>query len=95
MQVINPIAIAQQCPFAGGGVVYKARDFLRRVNDSLEYYDDAVCVQYGIFRVATTTGQVSEDINIKLIPNPASSIVDVIVYPAFDELCSISIFNSM
>ena len=95
MQVINPIAIAQQCPFAGGGVVYKARDFLRRVNDSLVYYDDAVCLQNGIFREAFNTDQGSEVINLKLIPNPASSTVDIIVYPIIEEPCRITISNTM
>ena len=95
MQVINPISIAQQCPFAGGGVVYKARDFLSRVNDSLVYYDDVVCLQYGIFREAFTTDQGDEVINLKLIPNPASTTVDVIVYPTLEESCRITISNTM
>lgn len=89
------LSIAQQCPFAGGGVVYQARDFLRRVNDSLVYYDDAICLQSGVFREATTSDLSYEEVNLKLIPNPAASTVDIILYPALEEYCRIAIINTM
>ena len=64
--------IAQQCPYAGGPAVYIARGLLRVVNDSIEYFDDVVCLQYGIFRTANISVQSGEP-TIKLIPNPAAN----------------------
>ena len=86
--------IAQQCPYAGGCVVYKARDFLRRLNDSLVYYDDAVCLQYGIFRTANISVESGEP-TIKLVPNPAANTLDVMVSPSIDESCTITISNML
>jgi Secretion system C-terminal sorting domain len=89
------LSIAQQCPYAGGGVVYKARDFLARVNDSIVYHDDAICLQQGIFRELGNAVSIGEIKQIKLIPNPASNTVDIVIYPEVEEFCRITISNTM
>lgn len=71
------LAIAQQCPYAGGPAVYNARAMLELVNDTLEYYDDAVCLQSGIYRIMQESMTVTPVFDFKLIPNPASQQVTV------------------
>ena len=42
--------ITQQCPFAGGTAVYRARGMYELINDSIVYDDDAVCLAQGLYR---------------------------------------------
>ncbi len=87
------LAVAQQCPFAGGAAVERARSFIALVNDSI-YYDDAnVCLQSGIYRMANdTTGKINYS-DIKIIPNPASDKVTVELTGINDGICKVQIRN--
>ena len=85
--------IAQQCPYAGGGVVYNARDFLRRLNDSLVYYDDAVCLQAGYYR--QMNDYLDHEPIIKLIPNPTNNFVDIFSTKVNDKMTPIEIYNNI
>nr|MBK9650394.1 T9SS type A sorting domain-containing protein [Bacteroidota bacterium] len=85
--------IAQQCPLAGGQAVYIARNLLRLVNDSIEYFDDAVCLQMGIFRM----GKYNELLRtgISIVPNPAKNLVTIRVLNSVSGLCKISIGDAL
>jgi hypothetical protein len=86
-------AIAQQCPYAGGPAVFIARGLLRVVNDSLEYYDDVVCLQAGYYRTSNSTN--SKEQKIKLQPNPTKDKLEVYAMQANEMPCPVEIFNSI
>lgn len=72
------LAIAQQCPFAGGPAVYQARAMLELVDATVMYDDDAVCLQSGIYRIMQEdVSEAPELLDFKLIPNPAAQQVSV------------------
>jgi hypothetical protein len=88
-------AIAQQCPYAGGHAVIRARVWLSMLTDSIEYNDNAVCLQSGIYRLAN--GTTYEKINDKVIiqPNPAGDYITVTAKSANTENCKIEIINNL
>ncbi|MBL0054532.1 MAG: T9SS type A sorting domain-containing protein [Bacteroidetes bacterium] len=85
--------IAQQCPLAGGPTVYTARIFLSMINDSIEYFDAAVCLQMGIFRI----GKYNELLRtgISIVPNPAKNLVTIRALNSVSGLCKISIIDAL
>ena len=87
-------AIAQQCPYSGGPAVYQARALLEKINDTLEYYDDAICLQSGIYRLMTTdVNSIAVAYDYKLIPNPASQQVTVALNFTNEEAVHFEIRN--
>jgi hypothetical protein len=76
--------IANQCPFTGGRVVYKARTVLKMLGDTTIYNDAGVCAALGILRKAST--QKNEIIlsELKAIPNPTNGIVSF-SYESFEN----------
>ena len=93
MQIQIDIPIANQCPFAGGPTVYIARGLLRVVNDSIEYYDDIVCLQAGYYRTMESSNE--KDQRIKLLPNPTQDFVDVFTVNTNEMAGLIEIYNSI
>jgi hypothetical protein len=91
MQTTNKIA--QQCPYAGGPAVFIARGLLRVVNDSLEYYDDVVCLQAGYYRTINSTNGKGQ--KIKLQPNPTKDKLEVYAMRANEVPYPIEIYNSI
>lgn len=89
------LSVAQQCPYAGGNAVIRARVWISMINDSIEYNDNAVCLQSGIYRLGVDI--TSEKINDEIIiqPNPASNEVSIILKGEFEGLCNIQIKNAM
>ncbi len=88
--------IAQQCPYAGGSAVIRARVWVSMINDSIDYNDNAVCLQSGIYRLANDT--ISENIksdDIKIIPNPANDKVTVELVGIDDGICKVQIRNTL
>ena len=64
-------SVAQQCPSSGGEAVFRARNIIRKVNDSLIYDDAGVCAQMGIYRKKQNVIDPTEIRLFILIPNPA------------------------
>jgi hypothetical protein len=89
---VNLLAVASQCPAAGGQSVYRARAMLAMINDSLEYADAIVCLQSGIYREAVVENNLFD---IEIIPNPASDLVSVNVKYPQKGFCNIKILNSL
>ena len=83
--------IAHPCPLAGRQAVYIARNLLRLVNDSIEYFDDAVGLQSGIYRNGILVSNKEQTISI--IPNPASNIVTVQLKGNEIGICNITIVD--
>ena len=73
------LSVAQQCPSSGGEAVFRAREIIRQVNDSLEYDDAAVCAQMGIYRKKQFATVNTQTIHLLLIPNPAKDQVQLIL----------------
>lgn len=75
------LSIAVQCPSAGGPAVYMARNLVRLFNDTVQYNDTWACIQVGYYRQPGTTlnTPTSSNSEIRLIPNPASEYVDILV----------------
>ncbi|MBE7508573.1 MAG: T9SS type A sorting domain-containing protein [Bacteroidia bacterium] len=89
------LAVAQQCPYAGGNAVIRARVWISMINDSIEYNDNAVCLQSGIYRLGVDI--TSEKINDEIIiqPNPAGDYITVITKSISSENCKIEIRNTL
>ncbi|MBE7508566.1 MAG: T9SS type A sorting domain-containing protein [Bacteroidia bacterium] len=88
--------IAQQCPYAGGQAVFKARVLIALINDSILYDDDNVCLQSDIYRIGRTdSAQNNSNIisNVQLIPNPANNKVTVLILGIKEGVCKINIEN--
>ena len=89
------LSVAQQCPYAGGNAVIRARVWISMINDSIEYNDNAVCLQSGIYRLGVDI--TSEKINDEIIiqPNPAGDYITVITKSISSENCKIEIRNTL
>jgi hypothetical protein len=73
------LSVAQQCPSSGGEAVFRARELIRLVNDSIEYDDASVCGQMGIYRKKQLAIGKNHSIELLLIPNPAKEQVQLIL----------------
>jgi uncharacterized repeat protein (TIGR01451 family) len=90
------LSIAQQCPYSGGNAVIRARVWLSMINDSIDYDDNAVCLQSGVYRLANKdTSQNIKPNEIKIIPNPANNKVTVELTGIEEGLCKIQIRNTL
>ncbi|OQB58974.1 MAG: hypothetical protein BWX95_02694 [Bacteroidetes bacterium ADurb.Bin141] len=90
------LAIAQQCPYAGGNAVIRARVWLSMINDSIDYNDNAICLQSGIYRISNdTTFENNKSEDIKIIPNPANDKVTVELLGIYEGICKIQIRNTL
>jgi hypothetical protein len=88
--------IANQCPFAGGTAVYKARAIIAMIIDSVDYYDDNICLQSGIYReYPEELTTISKSNQIEIIPNPASNYFDVILKQPIEGICNITVTTSL
>jgi hypothetical protein len=85
------LAVASQCPAAGGQSVYRARAMLSLVNDSLEYNDAVTCLQSGIYRESVSENEIS---GIEIIPNPATNLITVKINNSHKGYCNIKILNT-
>ena len=66
---------------------------IEMVNDTMEYYDDAVCLQSGIYRQADAQQEKTLP-EITIIPNPANDMVEIKLHAAGEGLCHI-VFTNM
>lgn len=66
--------IANQCPFAGGKSVYKARFILNLLGDSTEYNDEEYCVSLGFRK-----GKEDKSIELLTYPNPANGTSTILL----------------
>jgi len=65
------------------------------VNDTIEYFDDAVCLQSGIYRQTGKKDKKLKMPDVSIIPNPANNAVEIIMNGAGDGLCQIAIINML
>lgn len=87
--------IAHQCPYSGGNAVIRARILLRTVNDSIAYDDQPVCLSEGYYRQSQTTTKPSTKERIRVVPNPASTLAEVILEGYSSGMCYLSISDMM
>ncbi|MCZ2276309.1 MAG: T9SS type A sorting domain-containing protein, partial [Bacteroidia bacterium] len=86
------LTVAQQCPYAGGTSVYRARVLISLINDSIEYDDSYVCAQAGYYRKKQdVTSQAGKEIRLKIIPNPANTEAEIVFENMYDGMCNLSI----
>jgi hypothetical protein len=83
-------SIASECPFQGGKSVYRARHFVSLFNDTTDFDDDDICAQNGIYR-KTYSKLDSENLIVKIIPNPADQTANVILQNNPSGICEIKI----
>jgi PKD repeat protein len=71
-------SLAEQCPFKGGSVVYRARGLYMRKNPNVVYNDDIKCTTGGrpIGKVQYTP---KEDFSVSVYPNPANENINIIL----------------
>ena len=71
------LAIARQCPYAGGDAVYRARSLCSAFSDEI-YNDKAICNAVGIqARQIKPKATTTENTNIRLYPNPTSGDISI------------------
>ena len=69
----NILAVAEQCPLAGGPAVHRARSLYMLIDPEMQYNDDLACLQSGrLLRTAS-----NRLLPIGVFPNPASSEVTI------------------
>lgn len=73
--------------------MYVARGLLRVVNDSIDYFDYVVCLQAGYYR--TLNSPIEQDQQIKLLPNPATTKVEVFAVRSNEVPSPIEMFNGL
>lgn len=90
-------AIASQCPYAGGPAVERSRAFVALLNDTIFYDDEDICLQSGIYRIASvdSTNSKNEIKAINIQPNPANDKVTIRLIGKFEGLCNIEIKNAL
>ena len=84
--------IAQQCPYEGDPAVYQDRSLLRIIDDSVEYYDDIICLQAGYFKNSNPTFEQKK--KITLVPNPTNHFVDVYCSQFVENMGKIWVYDS-
>lgn len=92
------LSIAQQCPFAGGTAVYKARALYNIYNPNQEYEDNLICLNEGVvLRQANPAGTFIENHTsyALLHPNPANNILNIVYSFGKDIKGSLEIFTSL
>lgn len=87
--------IAQQCPSAGGVAVIIARNLVEQFNENIEYDDDAVCLENGIYKLGNQNSNYQEVQRVKVIPNPSSKMVEVVLKNKEEGICKIEILNQL
>jgi hypothetical protein len=83
-------SVASQCPYKGGKSVYRARHFVNLFNDTIEYDDESVCSQVGIFRKGSKNEE-NLSFAFKIIPNPANETATVILEGDYSGICEVDI----
>jgi len=89
------LAIANQCPYVGGAAVERARSFLSIINDSINYYDDYVCLQSGVYRISKVDSLIQNNNNIIVRPNPANDKITVELIGKYNGICRIELINTL
>jgi len=89
-------ALANQCPFAGGEAVERARTKVAMVNDSVYYNDVNTCLQNGIYRIANKDSFLVKEIkSIVIKPNPANDKITVELIGNYEGICNIEVINPL
>jgi hypothetical protein len=84
----------EQCPYAGGTAVYRARSLISLMNDSVDYDDSYVCAQAGYFRKKQETKSILPAMKkIAIVPNPANTEAEVFFINDDNGMCNLRITN--
>jgi len=90
------LAIAIQCPYAGGPSVYRARVLIEMLDGAVEYDDAGVCLQAGYFREQHRVKM--EPINlsgVRIIPNPANTQAEIVLSGHYKGVCDLTIIDAI
>jgi hypothetical protein len=79
------LSVAQQCPFAGGTAVYRARAILAAIDNTLVFEDVNYCTQLGFYRKKNEEikQKLVEQAKFSVFPNPAND--NLIVFSNADN----------
>ena len=91
------VMIKTQCPYTGGPAVERARSYIAMINDSMEYFDDDVCLQVGVYRSESASNIISSlhfTNKVTIIPNPAGNQFEIILNSNQEGICKVIIRNS-
>lgn len=72
LQYSTLFAIAQQCPYAGGRAVYRARALLSMINRNIAFNDDSTCTPLGLNKAILPKNEKHSINIIQISPNPAN-----------------------
>jgi hypothetical protein len=65
------------------------------INDTMDYNDDAICLQSGIYRIGTKDSTEKPLPEISIIPNPANNLVEIKIKGTMEGLCKITMTNML
>ncbi|MBL7929404.1 MAG: hypothetical protein JNL47_08075 [Bacteroidia bacterium] len=86
------LAVAEQCPYAGGNAVLQARVIIKLLNDSIEYDDWGTCLQAGYYRLNNFNASAFKLKGaVQIIPNPAKNEVTIKLQNNNDGICRVII----
>lgn len=86
--------LASKCPFEAGDAVYVARTLYNLI-DNNEYFDDNANCENAVFKKEQAAKEkVKKSFAVSLIPNPASSSVEISITGETEEL-ELLIYNSL
>jgi len=88
------LAIAQQCPYAGGKSVYEARTLLSLLNDTIEFDDESICLTAGIYK-SSDYSDIKANNEVEIIPNPATESIKIILNNPKANICNVDIYNAV
>ncbi|MBL7939571.1 MAG: hypothetical protein JNL43_09445 [Flavobacteriales bacterium] len=86
------LAIANQCPMAGGNAVYRARSLYALIDDDVEYNDASLCLQHGIIYKSLEPAATAQ---VSIQPNPACDAATLLYTMAADTYGTLIIYDAL
>lgn len=90
------MGVLQQCPYSGGPAVYVMREEIEDLSDTaIDFNDDMVCLQQGIFREQQHSTSVNAPNKFVIIPNPATKEIEIRIDSHTASTCKIILQNTL
>ncbi|MBL7915369.1 MAG: T9SS type A sorting domain-containing protein, partial [Bacteroidia bacterium] len=72
------LQLAVLCPYSGGKAVFRARNLIWMLDETLTFNDEAACQAVGIFKESQSQANLIKNPSISLQPNPANETVNIV-----------------
>jgi hypothetical protein len=72
------LQLAVLCPYSGGKAVFRARNLIWMLDETLTFNDEAACQAVGIFKESQSQANLIKKPSFSLQPNPANETVNIV-----------------